>query len=228
MKRNFWPLAMIAIVLAGFIIGAALFGQMPDPMASHWNAAGEADGTISRFWGVFLIPVISLGVLLLFLAIPRIDPLRANIDKFKGYYYGFATVFMIYFLYIYILTMLWNLDMRFDMTKALMPAMGILFIFVGAMIRKAKRNYMVGIRTPWTLASDEVWERTHKLGGWLFIGAGVVIGILAIFLTTATFWVLIGLILGVTVFTMIYSYVIYKKLEKAGKIPPNPMLMHKK
>jgi uncharacterized membrane protein len=227
MKRNYWPLAMTAIVLIGFIIGAALYGQMPDPMASHWNAAGVADGTVSRFWGVFLIPVISLGVMLLFLVIPLIDPLRANIQKFKGYYYGFATIFLVYFLYIYILTMLWNMDMRFDMTKALMPAIGILFIVVGVMIRKSKRNYMVGIRTPWTLSSDEVWERTHKLGGWLFIGAGIVTGILAIFLTSAIFWVMIGLILAVTAFTMVYSYVIYKQLEKAGKLPTNPTLLNK-
>jgi uncharacterized membrane protein len=227
MKRNYWLLAMIAFALAGFIIGGVLYGQMPDPMASHWNAAGEADGTISRFWGVFLIPVISLGVMLLFLAIPLIDPLRANIQKFKGYYYGFAAIFMVYFLYIYILTMLWNLDMRFDMTKALMPAIGILFIVAGAMMRKAKRNYMVGIRTPWTLASDTVWERTHKLGGWLFIGAGIVIGILAVFLTSAIFWILIGLILAVTLFSVIYSFVIYKQLEKAGKLPPNPTPLNK-
>jgi len=227
MKRNYWPLIMIAIVLAGFIVGGALYGQMPGPMASHWNAQGMANGTISRFWGVFLIPIISLGVLLLFLAIPLIDPLRTNIQKFKGYYYGFATVFMVYFLYIYILTMLWNLNLRFDMTRALMPAVGVLFIVVGAMIRKAKRNYMVGIRTPWTLASDEVWDRTHKLGGWLFIGSGIVVGILAIFLSSAIFWVMIALILAVTLFTMVYSYVIYKQLEKAGKLPQNPMSPNK-
>ena len=211
---------MIALVAAGFITGAALYGQMPSAMASHWNAAGQADGTISRFWGVFLIPVISLGVLLLLLAVPLIDPLRSNIQKFKNFYYGFCTIFMVYMLYIYVLTMLWNLNTRFDMTKALMPAVGVLFIVVGVMIRKAKRNYMVGIRTPWTLASDEVWDRTHKLGGRLFIGAGIVTAILGIILSNSVIWAMIGLISAVALFTVVYSYVIYHKLEKAGKLPP--------
>jgi uncharacterized membrane protein len=93
MKRNLWILAMIASVVIGFIIGSILYPQMPQSMASHWNAAGEADGYISRFWGIFLFPLISLGLLGLFLVIPKIDPLRSNIEKFIGYYYGFAAIF---------------------------------------------------------------------------------------------------------------------------------------
>jgi uncharacterized membrane protein len=218
MKTNFWIISMIVIVVAMFAVGVALFSQMPVQMASHWNAAGEADDTISRFWGVFLFPIVSLGLLGLLLLIPRIDPLRANIQKFKSYYYGFIVVFLIYFLYVYILTLLWNLDLRFDMTRALMPAIGILFIVIGLMMIKAKRNYFIGIRTPWTLSSDEVWDRTHKLGGRLFIMIGIVTAILAILLSTVAIWVMLGLMLAAVLYTVVYSYVIFHKLEKEGKI----------
>jgi len=227
MKRNIWIIAMLMIVLAMFAVGGALFSQMSAQMASHWNAAGEPDGTISRFWGVFLFPIISLGLLGLFLIIPRIDPLRANIQKFKGYYYGFIVVFLVYFLYVYILTLLWNLDLRFDMTRALMPAIGVLFIVIGLMVFKAKRNYFIGIRTPWTLSSDEVWDRTHKLGGRLFIAAGIITAILAVFLSEIAIWVMLGLVLATALFTIVYSYVIFHKLEKEEKVTLVPPSLRK-
>jgi uncharacterized membrane protein len=227
MKKNIWVIAMIIIVLAMFVVGGALFSQMPVQMATHWNAAGEADGTISKFWGVFLFPIISLGLLGLFLIIPRIDPLRANIQKFKSYYYGFIVVFLVYFLYVYILTLLWNLDSRFDMTQALMPAIGVLFIVIGLMMLKAKRNYFIGIRTPWTLSSDEVWDRTHKLGGRLFIAADIITAILTVFLSKIAIWVMLGLVLATALFSIIYSYVIFHKLEKEGKVTLVPPSLRK-
>lgn len=227
MKSHIWVIAMIAIVIAMFIVGGAMFSQMPAQMASHWNSAGEADGTITRFWGVFLFPIISLGLLGLFLSIPRIDPLRANIRKFQIYYYGFIVVFLVYFLYVYVLTLLWNLDLHFDMTRALMPAIGILFIIVGLMMLKAKRNYFIGIRTPWTLSSDEVWERTHKLGGRLFITAGIITTILAAFLSEIAIWVMLGMVLAAAIISVVYSYAIFRRLEKEGKVTLIPPALRK-
>ena len=84
MKSSSWVIAMVILVVAMYGVGGALYSRMPEQMASHWNAAGNADGYISRFWGVFLFPLISLGLLGLLLVIPKIDPLRANIRKFKG------------------------------------------------------------------------------------------------------------------------------------------------
>ncbi|MDD5189579.1 MAG: SdpI family protein [Dehalococcoidales bacterium] len=217
MKSNFWILFMVVLVAAMFITGGALYAQMPAQMASHWNAAGTADGTIARFWGVFLFPLISLALLGLLLAIPNIDPLRANIARFKNYYYGFIVVFLAYFLYVYVLTLLWNLEVSFDMTRALIPAVGILFLVVGLMMLKAKRNYFIGIRTPWTLSNDEVWDRTHKLGGRLFIITGVVTAVIGAFLAFIAIWVMLGLILATTLVTVVYSYVIFRRLEKEGK-----------
>lgn len=222
MKRHIWAIAAIVIVVAMFATGGTLFSRMPAEMASHWNAAGEANGTMSRFWGVFLVPIMSLGLLGLFLIIPRIDPLRANIEKFQNYYYGFITVFLIYFFYVYVLTLLWSLDFRFDMTRALMPAIGVLFIFVGLMTLKAKRNFFIGIRNPWTLSSEEVWDRTHKLGGRLFIAAGIVTTILTMFLAEIAIWVMVGMVMVTSLFSYVYSYLVFHKLEKEGKATLSP------
>jgi uncharacterized membrane protein len=213
MKTGTW---ITLILLSAFYITAFIFyPQMPEQMASHWDAQGVVDGYTSRFVGVFLFPFIATGVALLFVAIPLIDPLKANIEKFRKYYDWFMAVFLIFFQYIYVLTLLWNRNASFDMMQAMLPALGALFFYIGIMIQNAKRNYMVGIRTPWTLASDEVWNKTHKLGGKLFMGAGVLAAIGAIWPDYALAFILIP-VLAVTLVTVIYSYAIYRKLGKTG------------
>jgi uncharacterized membrane protein len=200
-----------AFVLIFFVLAGAFYPFVPEVMASHWNARGEVNGTISRFWGLFLFPLISLGITGLLFLIPKIDPLRANIKKFKNYYYGFVIAFLVYFLYIYILTLVWNLGWRFNFSQTIIPAVGLLMFFAGFLVSKAKRNFFIGIRTPWTLSSDEVWNRTHKLGGRLFKAVGVLILILS-FIPTIAIYVLLGLVPGITIWLVIYSYVLYRRL----------------
>jgi len=218
MKLNYWIIAVLVIVFAMFAVGGALYSQMQSIVATHWNGAGEVNGTMSKFWGVFFIPLLILGLTGLFLAIPNIDPLRSNIQKFKNYYYGFIVVFLVYFFYIYVLSLYWNLNSHFNMTRMLMPAMGALFLTIGFLMLKAKRNFFIGIRTPWTLSSDEVWDRTHKLGGKLFIAVGIITAVLTVLTFDTAIWVMLGLILAVALFTIVYSYVIFHKLEKEGKV----------
>ena len=209
----------VAVInLLFFVLAIALYGSMPAEMASHWNARGIADGTMSRFWGMFLVPFMSLGLSALLLAIPRIDPLKANIQKFQGYYYGFIIAFLVYFLYIYLLTLAWNLGWTFNFSTAIIPSIGFLMFFIGLMLGKAKRNFFIGIRTPWTLSNDEVWDRTHRLGGTLFKISGVIVILLA-FLPRVAILGLIVLMFGTTIGLVIYSYVIYRKL---GLPPPQP------
>ncbi len=217
MKLSKIVLATAGLVLVYFILGTALYSSMPEVMASHWDAAGQVNGTISRFWGVFLFPLFSLSISLILLAVPRIDPLRANIQKFKGYYYGFIIAFQIYFLYIYMLTLVWNLGFKFDFSTAVIPSIGFLMFFLGILISKAKRNFFIGIRTPWTLSSDEVWDRTHHVGGIIFKVAGLIVVLLA-FAPAVAIYSLIIIMFGTTLGLVVYSYVLYRKLG----LPPQP------
>lgn len=214
MKINRYDLIACGLALIAFIIGAIFYPQMPEQMASHWNAQGVADGYASRFEGVYLLPIISLVLVMLLLLVPKIDPLKANIEKFKRYYYGFVLLFVVFFNYIYLLTLLWNNGSRFDMTQALTPAMGILFYLTGVMISKAKRNYFIGIRTPWTLSNDEVWNKTHQLGGWLFKFSGL-ITILGVFFADYAILFMLAPVLVSAAVSFIYSYIVYQKVIKA-------------
>jgi uncharacterized membrane protein len=219
MKLNKTFITMAALVVVFFILAGVFYPLMPEMMASHWNAKGDADGMMSRFWGLFLFPLTSLGITAILLAVPKIDPLKANIQKFKGYYYGFIIAFLAYFLYIYILTLVWNLGWKFNFSLTVVPAIGIFMIIVGMLVSKAKRNFFIGIRTPWTLSSDEVWDRTHRLGGRLFKMAGIIIILLSI-VPEIAIYVLLGLILSIVIWLVVYSYTLYRKL---GKPPQSPI-----
>jgi uncharacterized membrane protein len=204
---------MIAVAT---IAGIVLWNQLPDQMASHWGPSDQVDGYTSKFWGVFLMPLITLGMMALFLIIPGIDPLKANIAQFRDVFNLFITLIVAFMLYIYALTLRWNLGYTdFAMSKAMLPAMGILFFFVGYLLRKAKRNFFIGIRTPWTLSSDRVWDETHRIGSVLFMISGAFALLGSFFSGITAFWFLFVPIIGSTLITLVYSYVLYQREIKA-------------
>ena len=203
------------LIVASTLAGILLWNQLPDPMASHWGINDQVNGTMSKFWGVFLMPVITIAMLLLFLIIPSIDPLKANIAQFRDYFNSFIALIVAFMVYIYGLTLVWNLGYTsFRMSTAMLPAMGLLFIFVGVMVGKAKRNYFIGIRTPWTLSSDKVWDETHRVGSKLFIASGV-LALLGAFFPDYAFWFIMVPVLGTALFTVVYSYVLFQREPKA-------------
>lgn len=204
----------ITLIAIAVLAGLLLWNRLPDPMPGHWNAAGEIDGYISKFWGVFLVPIISIALTGLFLIIPRIDPLKANIAQFRAAFNWFIVVFMAYMLYVYALTLVAALGTPFNMTLMLLPAVGLLFIGMGYLMSGAKRNFFIGIRTPWTLSSDTVWDKTHKLGSKLFMLGGVVT-ILCAFLGESGIWIMLVAMLGASFVPIVYSYVLYQREIKA-------------
>jgi len=206
---------MILIAIA-MIAGAALWNQLPDPMASHWNANDQVDGTMPKFWGVFMMPLVTLGMLALFLIVPNIDPLKANIAQFRNSFNIFIVLIIGFMLYVHGLTLVWSLGKtNFKMSAAMLPFMGVLFIAIGFMLRKAKRNFFIGIRTPWTLSSDSVWDKTHQLGSVLFMASGTFAILGGLIGGTAAFWLVFVPLIGSTLFLVVYSYVLYRNETKS-------------
>ena len=203
----------VAVILLSFIVGAYFYSSMPDLMASHWNERGEVNGYMPKFWGLFLMPILSAGMLLLFVAIPRIDPMKENIAQFRKYFDGFIALMILFLFYIYLLSLYWNLGGRFNFIVAIVPAFAALFYYMGILIEHAKRNWFIGIRTPWTLSSEKVWDATHKRGGKLFKIAAI-IALLGIFFESYAIWFVIAPVLLVAVYTFVYSYVLWKNEKK--------------
>jgi uncharacterized membrane protein len=215
MKTRTSIIITLALILLSIAGGMILYDQLPDPMASHWNAHWQVDGYMSRFWGVFFLPLMAAGLFLLFLLIPVIDPRKANIARFRETFNLFVVLLTAFLLYLQVLIVAWNLGYPVDMGRMLLPAMGAFIFYCGILIGKAKPNWFIGIRTPWTLSSDKVWEETHRLGAILFKAAGL-LTMLGIFLGSyAWLFILIPLI-GSAVFLILYSYLIYQRELKAA------------
>ncbi|MBL8080596.1 MAG: SdpI family protein [Anaerolineales bacterium] len=216
MNTKTTSIIVLTLIAIAVIAGAVLWNQLPDQMPSHWNANDEVDGTMPRFWGVFLMPLITLGMFVLFLVLPAIDPLKANIAQFRETFNIFIVLIVAFMLYIHGLTLAWGLGYQnFKMSAAMLPFMGILFIAIGYLLRQAKRNFFIGIRTPWTLSSDSVWDKTHQLGSVLFMLSGA-FAILGGFLGGMTaVWLMFIPLIGSTLFLVVYSYVLYRNETKA-------------
>jgi immunity protein, SdpI family len=213
--RNTIIVVSILIIFAT-LVGIALWDRLPDQMASHWDANDQVNGYMSRFWSVFLMPLITTSIFLLFLAIPNIDPLKANIAQFRETFNLFILLFVGFMLYIYFLTLLWNLGYTgFNMSEAMLPALGVLFFFLGYLMRKSKRNFFIGIRTPWTLSSDRVWDETHRLGSILFMISGVLAFLGSFFGGMTAFRFIFAPMMISVLITLVYSYVLYQKEIKA-------------
>lgn len=213
MSTKLTTILSLILISAALIAGALFWNQLPDPMPSHWNAAGEINGYMPKFWGIWLMPLMTLGITLLLTLVPSIDPLKANIEKFRGFYNFFIIGFVIYMIYIYALTLAAALGIKFNMSYMMLPAMGLLFVALSFLIKNAKRNFFIGIRTPWTLSNDDVWDKTHALGAQSFRIGGL-IAMISILFGERGFWLFMIAILLATFVPVVYSYILWRKLQK--------------
>ena len=132
----------IAMIFISFASGIYLYPQMPNLIASHWNIAGDVDSYMSKFWGLFLLPLSTALIFIILMIIPKIDPLKKNIESFRKYYDRFIMLLTAFMLYIHLLTIFWNLGYIFNMSQMMAPAMGVLFYYLGDLIRNSKRNWV--------------------------------------------------------------------------------------
>ncbi len=205
------PMLLLSLMSIMLVLGVSLvlWPRLPDPIASHWNATGEVNGYMPRVWGVVLMPLLMLGMLGLFLLLPQIDPLRENLQPFRPVYNLFIFFLILFLCYIDLLTLLWNVGYQLAMDRALPPAISLLFLSIAYMLRHAPRNWFIGIRTPWTLSSDRVWEKTHRLGAVLFVLCGLLSLVAGFFGGLLAIGLILIPLLLIVVFLTIYSWWLY-------------------
>ncbi len=220
--RSTTIIALIIIVLQ-IVVAAGTYPFLPPTVPSHWDAAGNVNGYLPKLTNALIEPLTSIGIFLfirvLLVASPRLSnqDLRTTQRTISLLLVGI----LLFILVVQIITIAIPLGVPINVSFVINLAVSVLFIFIGNYLGKLQRNFWAGIRTPWTLASDITWERTHRLGGWLFVGAGV-LGIITAFIPSLRIWSVVGLVLLVSAILVVYSYIVYRQVETSGRNPISP------
>lgn len=209
LRRSY--LVGIGLVILSALASVFAYPEMPARMATHWNAAGEIDGRTPRLVALATFPALSAVMLALFAVLPRVDPLGENVEKFRSEYDTFLVLLLAFLTYVQLLVLGANAGYEFEIVQALAPGIGALFYYVGVLMEHAEQNWFVGIRTPWTLSSEEVWNRTHERAAPLFKLAGV-IAVLAALVPSYAELLIVAPIGAVALYTTVYSYVAYRRV----------------
>ncbi|MCK5564296.1 MAG: SdpI family protein [Planctomycetes bacterium] len=213
MKTKTSLIIIAGLIIAGFAVSFYYYPQLPDRMASHWNAKGQVDDTMGKEVGAFMMPAAMAITAAIFLVILRIDPLKKNIEKFKSYYFGFIIAECLLLFGIHCWMLLWNVGIKMSPNVIMPIGIGPLFFFIGYIMKNIKRNWFMGIRTPWTLSNETVWKRTHEVSGKLFMGSGI-IATSGMFWPEYSIWLIIVPVLTVAAISIVYSYVVFRQVTE--------------
>ncbi len=214
MNRRPMILLSVAVVAAMLVLAAWAWAQLPADaqVPVHWGVDGRPDGFADKTVGLFLLPGIAALIAILLAVIPSIEPRRANLER-SGKPYGATWIGVMLLLgVIHVLAVGVALGAELDVTRIMLVAAGALFVVIGNYLPKTRPNYLLGIRTPWTLTSDLSWTRTHRVGGRLFMLEGAIL--VASGLLDVGSGALLGLIIGglalIVGIMFAYSYVVWK------------------
>jgi len=211
-----WRAIGLIIVMLSFVLAIYYYPLLPKRIAIHWDIEGP-DSYAGKIW-LFSFPLFSLVLWLLFLLIPRIDPLKRNIKKFQDVYEKFCILILGFMLYVTAFVVYANLYAISEAHYFIVPAVAIILYACGELCKYAKINWFIGIRTHWTLTSDSVWKKTHKQGENLFKFASLLL-ILALIIDYFTksgeiIYFIILLILATVGYLVVYSYLVYTKRKR--------------
>lgn len=197
-------------VLLQFAVAAYFYPVMPEVVASHWGFSGGPDGYAPKLLALFALPVMTAAIVALLVAVPRIDPLGANVRKFRKQYDTFVAMIALLMLAMQAYVVLWNSGVQVSMNLLMPAVLSAMYFYTGVMLGHSRRNWFIGIRTPWTMSSDAVWQSTHRRAAKLFKAAAVVT-LAGVALPAYAIWFVLVPVLFAAAYSVIYSYFEYSK-----------------
>lgn len=200
----------LLIVLLMWLVWAYFYNKLPDMVPVHWWLDWKPDRMWSKIMHITMFPLISLWMVILFYFLPKLDPKKENYEKFWGIWEIFQFSILWFFAYIYFLTTFVTLNPEYNISKFVLLWIWVLFIILWNYMWKIRQNYFIGIKLPWTLANEEVWNKTHRFGWKMFMLAWILFIINAFFLWQ-TFIILWFVILAIIFAPIVYSFVVFKK-----------------
>jgi uncharacterized membrane protein len=215
MTRVYWIVA-VALVLLAWIVAAALYPDMPAKIPTHWNIHGKVDAYGSK-GTIFIMPGTMLLMLGLFCVLPYLSPKNFEVDSFRSTYLFIMVLVIGLFGYMHGVILYAAIhNGRVDFLRTLLGGMFLFFAMMGNVMGRIRRNFYMGVRVPWTLASERVWNDTHRLAAWTFVGSGLAGFVIVI--AGLPVAVALGLLIVAAVVPIVYSFVHYKALERRGAL----------
>jgi len=208
--------AIFSACLVGAMFAAGLWAMMqlaPDTrVAIHFDGLGRPDGFARPSRAFLMIPLVALAVWGMFVLIPRFDSRRANISRSEKAYgtIWIAVTALLVVVQGHLIARAFGADLPAN--RLAMALIGVVFVVIGNVMGKIRPNYFVGIRTPWTLLDERVWDKTHRFGGWAFVAGGIVLILATFTLPTEipTVAPTLGVVLAVVLATTLKSYLLWR------------------
>ena len=216
--RRWLPASIIA---GGWLFSIAVYSRLPERVPVHWGISGDADRYGSRIEGAFLIPAMMIAIFLIMQWLPSRDPRYANILKFRSAYDTVVAATIAFMGVVHVLALGSSLGWRVDVTTVVLVGIGALFMLLGNLLPLARSNFIFGIRTPWTLSSDTVWTRSHRVGGYAMVAAGLVTIVSAFLDKPLGVVVALASLLVAGIIPVVYSYLLWSR-ERGGPTGHTP------
>lgn len=202
----------IVLLVIPFILTVIYWNDLPDQIPLHWNASGEIDKYSDSKWGILVMPGLSLLIFLFLFVVPKIDP-KGNFGQFLQTYWTIMNILMLFFLLIFMLVLYVSLGYEFDQSLVIYSAICVLFLLLGNFFGKIRPNYFIGIRTPWTLENEQVWKKTHKFGGVLWVVTSLLMLLIIFILPEVGRSIFVPYVLLIALIPAVYSYIVFKNLS---------------
>jgi len=204
---------IISIILISIIATGFIYGSLPDKIPFHWNINGEIDAWTGKIFSWF-IAILPLAIYFLMIRIPEIDPKKESYSKHKKAYELLMVILVLSFTMLHWIVIFSALGYQISVSRIIPMGIGFLFIIMGNYMGQIRPNYSFGIKTPWTLANEIVWKKTHRIGGFAFILSGLIFIIAGIINRSYSFILAISSIFLAVIYIIVFSYFEYRKRKE--------------
>ena len=212
MKTRWLGLVFAFVTL---VFSAVVFNRLPEQVPTHFNLQGQPDDWTSRTFAAFMIPGMAILMVVLFNMFPRISPRRQNLVRFEDTYWLIANAAIAFICVLHVLILGRALGWPVDITSATLLGVGVMFMIIGNVLPRTRSNWWMGIRTPWTMESENVWRATHRLAGKTFMVGGAFTVVAALLPLSLRPWVAIGALAIAGFIPVIFSYLYWRREKTA-------------